>query len=142
MTSPALRTHVDVVMAALAAAGLKPFRGMGPPDPLGSAPYCVVYSGLAHTDGPMGAMWADLLPEVQVTCVGKRSDQAELWNDKVFAALIGQALPAPSGRAWLRPGAPAGHVLTRPVARDDDFGVATPLFYQVSIFEFPSTPTA
>lgn len=141
MTSPALRTHVDVVMAALVTAGLKPYRGMGPPSPLESVPYCVVYAGTAQTDGPMGAMWSDVMPEVQVTSIGKRSDQAELWNDKVFAALIGQALPPPSGRAWLRPGAPAGHVLTRPVTRDDDFGVTTPLFYQVSVFELPSTPT-
>lgn len=141
MTAPALRTHVDVVMVALASAGLKPYRGLGPPDPLGTAPYCVVHAGVAHTDGPMGGMWDDVLPEVQITSIGKRSDQAELWNDKVFAALISQALPPPSGRAWLRPSAPAGHVLTRPAERDDDFGVQTPLFYQVSIFELPSTPT-
>ena len=141
MSAPALRGHVDVVMAALDSAGLKPYRGVGPADPLGSVPYCVVYAGTATMDGPMGGMWDDAHAEVQVTSVGKRSDQAELWNDKVFAALVGQALPPPSGRAWLRPTACAGHVLTRPVTRDDDFGVQTPMFYQVSIFELPSTPT-
>lgn len=140
MTSPALRTHVDVVLAALTTAGLKPYRGVGPADPLATAPYCVVYAGTAQTGGPMGAMWSDVMPEVQVTSIGRRSDQAELWNDKVFAALIGAALAPPAGRAWLRPSNPAGHVLTRPVERDDDYGVANPLFYQVSIFELPSTP--
>lgn len=134
------RSHVDVVMAALTAASLKPYRGIGPLDPLTTAPYCVVYGGTATTDGPMATLHADLSAEVQVTVVGTTSAQTELWADKVFAALVDTPLTPPTGRAWLRPGSPVDHVLTRPVTRDDDFGKATPVFYTVSVFELASTP--
>jgi hypothetical protein len=140
----ALRTHVDVVITALESALATPsvevYRGVGPTDPLEAAPYVVVYSGSLITDGPMSAPWSDAMAEIQVTAVARQADQAEWVADQVFAALIGQPLPPPSGRAWLRPGAPAGHELTRPVTRDQDFGEGAFLFYVVSVFSLPSTP--
>lgn len=136
-----LRAHTSAVIAALEAlATFGVYRGQGPADPLAMAPYWVVYAGLATTDGPSGDPYADVNPEVQITSVGAQADQAEYLADSAFAALIGQPIPPPAGRAWLRTSAPVGHVLTRPVERDDDFGAGSPLFYVVSIFALPSTP--
>jgi hypothetical protein len=138
--SVALRTHTDVVMDALVAAHIAVHRGMGPTDPLGSAPYSVVYAGSATTTGTSADQYADVEQEVQVTSVGTAPEQAEWFADKVRAALVGQLLPPPAGRRWLRPGAPIGHVLTRPVERDLDFGEGAPMFYVVQIFDLLSTP--
>lgn len=136
-----LSAHTSAVIAALEALGtFGVYRGQGPSDPLGQAPYWVVYAGLATTDGPSGSPWADVYHEVQITSVGSQADQAEYMADAAFAALIGQPIPPPAGRAWLRTSTPVGHVLTRPVERDDDFGEGSPLFYVVSIFDLPSTP--
>jgi hypothetical protein len=136
----ALRSHADVVETTLRQAGLSVHRGIGPPDPLGSVPFAVVYAGTAVTDGPTSDPHADVDPEVQVTSVGETSQQAEWLADAVFAALVGVELPAPAGRQWLRPGAPTEHVLTRPVERDVDLGAGAPLFYRISIYALPSTP--
>lgn len=138
--SLALRPHVDVVVVALRSAGVVVHRGIGPSDPLTAAPYCVVYAGTTETDGPSSDLYADALTEVQVTSVGKTSEQAEWVADKAFAALVGTFPNPPPGRRWLMPGAPVGHVLTRPVTRDDDFGKGSPLFYIVQIFSLPTTP--
>jgi hypothetical protein len=136
-----LRTTVGVVVSTLDAdAAYAAYRGVGPPDPLTAAPYWVVYGGMGQTDGPVAAPWADLSPEVQVTSVGKTAEQAEWMADRAFTLLIGPALSSPSGRAWARPLAPVGHVLTRPVERDDDFGPSTPLFYVAAIYDLPTTP--
>lgn len=138
----ALRSHTDVVMAALTSVDkVGVYRGMGPVDPLGSVPYVVVYAGAANTDGPSASQYADVDAEVQVTAVGDSAEQAEWAADEVFAALIGGvALAPPAGRRWLRPGAPVSHVLTRQVERDLDFGEGAPLFYVVSLFSLSSTP--
>jgi hypothetical protein len=136
----ALRPHTDAVQAALLQAGLSVHRGIGPVNPLGSVPYVVVYAGSTVTSGTVGDLYADAESEVQVTSVGGSSEQAEWANDRVFEALIGAALQPPPGRRWLVPGAPVGHVLTRPVERDLDFGEGAPLFYVVSIFSLLSTP--
>lgn len=138
--SVALRPDTDAVMAALLQADLAHFRGIGPTDPLGSAPYAVVSSGAAATDGTAADQYADLEHEVQVTSVGTSPEQAEWFADRVIEALVGTHVPPPPGRKWLRPGAPIGHVLTRPVERDLDFGEGAPLFYVVSIFSLLSTP--
>ncbi len=136
----ALRPHVDVVVTALKGSGLTVHRGIGPADPLTAAPYCVVYAGIATTDGPSANRFADVNAEVQVTSVGRTSEQAEWMADEAFAALIGSNLNPPPGRRWLCPGDPVEHVLTRPVIRDDDFGKGSPVFYAVQIFALPSTP--
>jgi len=115
-------------------------HGRGPESPHTAAPYWVVYSGLATADGPAGSPWSDLYSEVQVTSIGLEAEQAEYLASAACEALLGQVLPAPDGRAWLRPHAPAGLVITRPVERDDDFGEGMPLFYIVTIFDLPSTP--
>jgi len=135
-----LRPHADVVMAALLQADLAVHRGIGPVNPLESVPYAVVFGGAATTSGPASNLYADVAPEVQVTSVGGTAEQAEWVNDRVFEALVGAALAPPPGRRWLLPGAPVGHVLTRPVERDLDFGEGAPLFYVVSIFNLLSTP--
>lgn len=136
-----LRTTVAAVVATLDAdPTYAAYRGQGPASPLTAAPYWVVYGGMAHADGPAGSPWADFSPEVQVTSVGLTAEQAEWMADRAFTLLIGPALTAPTGRAWLRPNAPAGHVLTRPVERDDDFGPSTPLFYVAAIYDLPTTP--
>lgn len=140
--SLALRSTVDVVEAALTAAGLSTHRGRGPDDPMAAAPYVVVYAGAVEVDGPSSARHVDTHPEVQLTCVGKSSEQAEWLADKAFDVLFGSplSLTAPAGRAWLSPGAPVHHVLTRPVVRDDDFGAGAPVFYAIHIIALPSTP--
>lgn len=137
------RTHTDVVVSALLALpiAIPVFRGEGPPDPLATVPYWVVHAGLAVTDGPSADPYADLDPEVQVTSVGSQSDQAEYLADVAFAALIGKALLPPVGRSWMRPGAPVGHELTRPVERDPDYGAGSPLFYVAAVYSLPSTPS-
>lgn len=135
-----LRKTVDVVVAALQTAGIAVHRGVGPVDPLAAVPYVVVHAGMVETDGPASALHADTLPEVQLTCVGKTSEQVEWMADKAFDSLLGVALTPPSGRAWLNPGHPVRHVLSRPVERDDDFGAKAPLFYAVHIVALPSTP--
>jgi hypothetical protein len=134
----ALRSHLDVVMAALERSGIeRVYRGMGPVDPLGSVPYVVVHSGSAVMSGPVSELHADVDAEVQVTAVGAASEQAEWMNDGVLAALLGHPVSPPAGRAWLQP---IAHVLTRPVERDIDFGEGAPMFYVVSIFSLQSTP--
>lgn len=138
--SLALRATVDVVVAALTSAGISWFRGVGPDDPLAASPYVVIYAGGVETDGPSAAQHADASPEVHLTCVGRSSEQVEWMADRAFDALIGATPTPPSGRAWLCPGAPVQHVLSRPVTRDDDFGAQAPLFYAVHIFALPSTP--
>lgn len=137
-----IRSHVVVVTTALAGTGFAVFEGKGADDPLSAAPYYVVYGGLVTTDGPSSRPYADADAEVQVTSVGIASNQAEYLADQAFAALVGVALSPPAGRAWLRTGAPVGHVLTRPVERDDDFGAGSPLFYVASIFHLPTTPSS
>jgi hypothetical protein len=136
----ALRATVDVVVAALGSAGTRVFRGVGPDDPLLASPYAVIYAGAVETDGPSSAQHADASPEVQITCVGKTSEQVEWLADKTFDALLAASLAPPAGRAWLCPGAPAQHVLSRPITRDDDFGAKAPMFYAVHIFALPTTP--
>ena len=144
-----LRTHTGVVVAVLAAAITRPppsvvpvvHRGVGPPDPYAAVPYCVVYSGLADTDGPSGSPDADVDAEVQVTSIGDSEEQASWMADKVRAALLDGAVPAPpTGRAWQRPRRPILHVLTRPVERDDDAGPGAPLFHVATVYALPTTP--
>ena len=136
-----MRTCSAVVEAALDATGsFAAYHGRGPESPHTAAPYWVVYSGLSTADGPAGSPWADSYSEVQVTSIGLEAEQAEYLADSACAALLGQPLVPPNGRAWLRPGAPIGLVITRPVERDDDFGEGMPLFYVVSILDCPTTP--
>jgi hypothetical protein len=137
-----LRKTVDVVVAALTGAGITVHRGVGPADPLAAAPYVVVRAGAVQTDGPASALHDDTLPEVWMHCVGKTSEQVEWIADKAFDSLLNTATPLtpPTGRAWMNPGHPVRHVLTRPVERDDDFGTKAPLFYAVHIVQLPSTP--
>ena len=139
-----LRSHVDVVSSALGSnsSGFAVFHGQGPSDPLAQVPYWVVYSGIVTAEGTSAAPWADVSPEVQVTSVGAQADQAEYLADAAYTALIGTAHAPPAGRSWLRGGtACIGHVLTRPVERDDDYGAGSSLYYIVSIFSTPSTPS-
>jgi hypothetical protein len=135
-----LRDHTDVVMDALRLAGITAYRGGGPANPLTAAPYAVVYSGTATSDGPSANPYDDAHTEVQVTSVGVRSDQAEFIADRVHVALLSPSLAPPPGRAWLNPGAPVGHVLSRGVVRDDDFGASSPMFYAIGIYALPTTP--
>lgn len=134
-------TCSDAVRDALEATGDFPaYHGRGPESPQTAAPYWVVYSGLTTADGTVLRPWSDLYSEVQVTSVGFEAEQAEYLANAACDALLGADLPPPPGRAWLRPGAPAGLVIIRPVERDDDFGEGLPLFYVVSLFDLPSTP--
>ena len=137
-----LRTHTGVIVTALAATGLDTFRGVGPADPYGSVPYCVVFSGHADTDGPMAAPDDDVDAEVQVTSVGDSEEQAAWMADKVRTVLLYGTPPAPpAGRAWSRPRRPVIHVLTRPCERDDDAGPGAPLFYVATVYAIPTTPS-
>lgn len=138
--SLALRATVDVVVAALDSAGIATFRGVGPDDPLAASPYVVARAGGVETDGPSSAQYVDSTPEVHLTCVGRSSEQAEWMADTAFDALFLATLTPPPGRAWLSPGAPIHHVLSRPVIRDDDMGPEAPLFYAIHIVALPSTP--
>lgn len=136
----ALRDTVTAVFAAVTAGGVTVYRGVGPKDPLTAAPYAVLYAGAIDTDGPSSDMFADTTIEVQLTCVGRSSEQVEWVADKAFNALINAKPTPPAGRAWMSPGQPVLHVLSRPVTRDDDFGAGAPMFYAVHIFALPSTP--
>jgi hypothetical protein len=135
-----LRSHTDVVVEALAKGGLAVYRAIGPPDPLHAVPYVVVYAGSGVTDGPAQGIHEDLEFEVQVTAVGTDPEQTEWISDRVFSELVDVPLEPPRGRHWLRPGAPIGHVLTRPIERDVDLGAGAPMFYVVSIYSLPTTP--
>jgi hypothetical protein len=136
-----MATCSDVVRDVLEASGAFPaYHGRGPESPQTAAPYWVVYSGLTSADGPAGSPWADWYSEVQVTSIGLEAEQAEYMSLKAIEVLLSTDLPAPDGRAWMRPAAPAGLVLIRPVERDDDFGEGLPLFYVVMIVDLPSTP--
>jgi hypothetical protein len=127
-------------MAALAAAGLSPYRSVGPSNPLDAVPYTVVYAGMVQTDGPVSAPYVDMGTEFQVTAVGGTADQAEWAADAVCTALVGTTLAPPAGRAWLSGTQPICHVLTRPIERDDDIGAGSPLFYVPMLFAAPTTP--
>ena len=137
-----LRTHTGVVVTMIDTAGLDVYRGIGPPAPHDSVPYCVVYSGDAHTEGPSGDPDSDVSMEVQVTSIGDSEEQAAWMADRVRNTLLSVTPPTPpSGRAWLRPQRPIDHVLTRPCERDDDAGPGAPLYYIASVYAIPTTPS-
>lgn len=138
MIVPALNPHRRKVVDLLAAVGdLEVGDGEAPASPHEHVPYAVVYPYLARYEGPVADIHADLDYMVHIRSVGGTQSQAEDAADRVRAAMLPADL-APAGRVMR---GPAQVTSLRPVHRDDDARLVTPLWTVDDLYTIPTTPS-
>ena len=137
MIVPAHGPHREKVFALLGAIGdLTAGDGEAPPSPHEAVPYAILYPYLARYDGPVADIHADLDYMVHIRSVGGTQAQAEDAADRVRAAMLPADL-APAGRVMR---GPVTVTSLRPVHRDDDARLASPLWTVDDLYTVPTTP--